>query len=467
MNLKSLYYILSTLLLMVCTMGFWSCSKDNVEEVDNVAKNVCFKVEVRTGGYGAGTRAAGPSKDDGTLADDENEKAVYNATLFIYQNDKGINGAADTPILYSVYLPNFSKDTEHSSTYGGVYTSSVVDTRYSIPAGDYHVIIVCNMGRLTANTLGDVQQMTTANATFGTLQQPETCSTFAMSSSDDKSIHIDGHSNMANVKDGVLVEMKADVQRLAARIDFSAGGKGKWVSEVVNTAEGNKKLEGYKYTIGTEPNADYFYLTGVTPINLLNSEEYVLKRVTEDKTFNTIQYLGKELLSSDGNAANYVVDPYILQKSPSSNALGLSYTNRYEEMKSSFAACNSGLNKITQITNGAPNCYTDATDNLTYKRLVYAKENTITIGANKKAYVTGLLFTGYYKKAGEAAVQKTYEYFIRHTDPYNSNSDALAMKYGIVRNHVYQVRINSVSSMGLILIQVRDWIPIVAPDIDL
>ena len=85
---------------MVCTMSFESCSKDNVEEVDNVAKNVCFKVEVHTGGYGAGTRAAGPSKDDGTLADDENEKAVYNATLFIYQNDKGINGAADTPILY-------------------------------------------------------------------------------------------------------------------------------------------------------------------------------------------------------------------------------------------------------------------------------------------------------------------------------------------------------------------------------
>ena len=142
MNLKSLYYILSTLLLMACTMSFGSCSKDNVEEVNNVAKNVCFKVEVRTGGYGAGTRAAGPSKDDGTLADDENEKAVYNATLFIYQNDKGINGAADTPILYSVYLPNFSKDTEHSSSNGGVYTSSVVDTRYSIPAGDYHVVIV-------------------------------------------------------------------------------------------------------------------------------------------------------------------------------------------------------------------------------------------------------------------------------------------------------------------------------------
>ena len=90
-------------------MSFGSCSKDNVEEVDNVAKNVCFKVEVRTGGYGTGTRAAGPSKDDGTLADDENEKAVYNATLFIYQNDKGINGAADTPIYIVSTYPTSQK----------------------------------------------------------------------------------------------------------------------------------------------------------------------------------------------------------------------------------------------------------------------------------------------------------------------------------------------------------------------
>lgn len=457
---------MSLLLLVAAAMGLWSCSKDSAEG-DNIAQNVCFKVEVRTGGYGANTRAAGPSEEDGTLADDENEHAVYNAMLFIYQSDKGVNGAADTPILYSVYLPNFSKDTEQSTTASAVYTSPVVDTRYSIPAGNYHVLIVCNLGRLTANTLGEVQEMTTTHVAFGTMQQPTTCNTFTMSSVSDQTITIKGESNMTNVKNGVLVEMQANVQRLAARIDFSAGAKGEWVNEVVNTTEGDQTLEAYKYTIGTAPNADYFYLTGVTPINLLNSSEYVLKRVTEDNTFNTIQYLGKELLSSNGNAANYVVDPYMQHKSLSGNAVALTYTNSYNDMVRQFSACNSGDNKVTEIVNTAPNCYTDATDGLTYKKIVYAKENTITQGANKEDYVTGLLFTGYYKKAGETAVPKTYEYFIRHTDPYNSNSDALIMKYGIVRNHVYQVRINGVSSMGLIMIQVRDWIPIVAPDIDL
>lgn len=465
--MKSLINILSILLLVAAAAGLWSCSNDSAEG-DNIAKDVCFRVEVRTGSYGTDSRAVGPSEDDGSLADDENEHAVHNAMLFIYQDNKGVNGAANTPILYSVYLPNFSKDTEQSTTNGAVYTSPIVDTHYAIPSGNYHVLIVCNLGRLTANTLGDVQEMTTSHAAFGTMQQPETCNTFAMSSVSDQTITIKAESNMTNVKNGVLVEMQANVQRLAARIDFSAGAKGTWVNEVVNTTEGDQTIEGYKYTIGTEPNADYFYLTGVTPINLMAGNEYVLKRVTEDNTFNTIQYLGKELLSSNGNAANYVVDPYIHQKSSSADALGLSYTNSYEEMMPNFAACNSGLNKITQIVDGATNCYTDAADGLTYKKLVYAKENTITAGANKEAYVTGLLFSGYYKKSGEvAAVPKTYEYFIRHTDPYNSNSDALTMKYGIVRNHVYQVRINGVSSMGLILIQVRDWIPIVAPDIDL
>lgn len=39
------------------------------------------------------------------------------------------------------------------------------------------------------------------------------------------------------------------------------------------------------------------------------------------------------------------------------------------------------------------------------------------------------------------------------------------MKYGIVRNHVYQVAVSGVSSLGIILIEVRSWIPKEAPDI--
>ena len=41
------------------------------------------------------------------------------------------------------------------------------------------------------------------------------------------------------------------------------------------------------------------------------------------------------------------------------------------------------------------------------------------------------------------------------------------MKYGIVRNNVYRVYVNSVTSLGLILIEVKDWISITLPEIQM
>ena len=258
------------------------------------------------------------------------------------------------------------------------------------------------------------------------------------------------------------------MQRLAARIDFSAGSQAQWGNYTLSTTDGNKTIQGYRYAIGTAPIIDYFYLTGVTPINLNTSGEYVLKRVTEDKTFNTTLYLGTEQLGTDGISTNYVIDPNTQCKGTLTGTKTLRYDNGYANMVANFDACNQGTNQVTQLQTGATDCYTDATDHLVYKKLTYAQENTIVVGADKEKYVTGLLFTGYYHKAGELqAVRKTYVYYIRHNDPNNSNSDALAMKYGVVRNHVYQVRIKGVNSLGLIMLQVRDWIPLVAPEIDI
>lgn len=456
--------------LLTLTMGasLVACSDESGPTHLAVVNNVNFKVEIHTNSYGANgvsTRAAGPSADDGNLADTDNEHEVTNATLFLFQNSKGANAPAATPILYTIYVPTFSKEAQNT------YTSGIVDTHLSMPTGNYQVLMVCNMGKVQAATLGDLQNMTYNTIANGNLQNPEACRIFAMSSVSNVTINVDGTTNMTTEPNGSLVQFSANVQRLAARIDFSAGQSATWVSQkaLSTTTDGDISIDGYQYTIGNAANPDYFYLTGVTPINLNQSGEYVLKRVTEDKTFNTINYLGQEQLGADGNASNYVVDPLTLRKGAMAGIVTtMRYANSYADMMANFAACNQGTNKVSQQVADAAGCYTDATDHLVYKKLTYAQENTIIAGANKQNYVTGLLFTGYYLKAGETkAVRKTYEYFIRHTDPSNTNSDALAMKYGIVRNHVYQMRINGVSSSGLILIQVRDWIPLVAPDIDL
>ena len=56
---------------------------------------------------------------------------------------------------------------------------------------------------------------------------------------------------------------------------------------------------------------------------------------------------------------------------------------------------------------------------------------------------------------------------MRHADPNNSNSNSLAMKYGIVRNNVYRVSIERVTSLGVIMIEAQDWITVELPDIQM
>ena len=459
---RTLHILLTWLLALIMGASFVACSSDPEPNGPVVVNNVNFKVEIHTNGYGVQTRADGPSVDDGTLADDTHEHEVSNATLLLFQAKHGVNDDASTPILYNVYVPNFTLHGDNT------YTSGIVNTHLSIPAGNYHVVVVCNMGRVQVATLGDLQQLTTSIIAYGNLQQPHKCRAFAMSSASDLTINIDGTTNMPSEPNGSLVSFAAHVQRLAARIDFSAGSQAQWGNYTLSTTDGNKTIQGYRYAIGKAPIIDYFYLMGVTPINLNTSGEYVLKRVTEDKTFNTTLYLGKEQLGTDGNSTNYVIDPNTQCKGTLTGTKTLRYDNGYANMVANFDACNQGTNQVTQLQTGATDCYTDATDHLVYKKLTYAQENTIVVGADKEKYVTGLLFTGYYHKAGEPqAVRKTYVYYIRHNDPNNSNSDALAMKYGVVRNHVYQVRIKGVNSLGLIMLQVRDWIPLVAPEIDI
>ena len=124
--------------------------------------------------------------------------------------------------------------------------------------------------------------------------------------------------------------------------------------------------------------------------------------------------------------------------------------------------------------------YTNQTDprdsKLIYYVLTYARENTIFTGSPKESYATGIRIDGYYgKKTGEDAggnpiyswTSKSYYHYIRHADPHDTNAEAVPMKYGIVRNNVYRVYVNSVTSLGLILIEVKDWISITLPEIQM
>ena len=89
----------------------------------------------------------------------------------------------------------------------------------------------------------------------------------------------------------------------------------------------------------------------------------------------------------------------------------------------------------------------------------YARENTISYNAPKAFYATALRLKGFYLKQGTSTyTEKTYTYYIRHADPNNTNAEAVPMKYGIVRNNVYRISINRVNSLGVMVIETKDWI---------
>lgn len=463
------------LLALVTTLaGFSSCSKDSTEAEENggVVKNASFKITLHATTSTPQTRGANPSNSDGWKGADEREYAVSNATLFFYQSKQGVNAAANTPILFKVYFPSFTKNTTASTSPTDVsYTSEVVKTKQMVNAGEYHVIAVVNNGYVgdEANTLGELQAMTTNHLYYGTGTDVASCSGFVMTSSDDTPVTINATPNMADNPNGALSNLSLNVERLAARIDYSPG-KGTWqVDKTIPTTSGDITKNCYEYVVVDDQDKvtnDRFYLTSVTPINLSNNTEYMLKRVSTDRTLtNGVTYLGAEQIGADKNASNYVIDPYTTVKTSGTNDVLLSYLNPYTTWIDDFNANNTNY-PVSQTADGLENCYTD--NSLVYRKLCYAQENTIPVGANKQKYVTGLIFTGYYLKEGASqAIEKTYVYYIRHTDPSGSASDALLMKYGIVRNSLYQVNVSKVTSLGVIVLEVRDWVPSVAPDIDL
>lgn len=477
------------LLIPIAGMGFVACSDNEsvapVEYIDQPG----FHIEIRvknTPTNASSSRAAGPSDEDGRYPALENEGRVSDATIFLYRSDRqgnGIQSTASTPIDYAIYVPFFSSRREADGTV--YYTPRRILCDRPVAKGTYHIIAVCNKGDLTsdgnANTLGGLRNLTVSDI-YREGQSLSDTYCFTMASCVDQSVEVGDFSpsDDPDYPNANLIELEASVERLAARIDFSPG-TGTWVEnkEVSPEDASPFTINAYEYPIGDGNNNDRFYLTAVTPVNLYDGDEYLLKRVSYDDNPLTNTRLSY-LISETGNT-NYVLDPNTLNGKNGTEPPAGMYTN---PLAGWF-----GVDKIADCTEKYPVKKYEEGNNLFYKVtedngnhtgttvpywiLSYAKENTTLKGTAKDQYVTGLVFSGYYAKYNPEApesptwIPKSYVYYIRHNDPTNSTVEALPMKYGIVRNHIYRIRLKSVSNLGLILIQVRDWIPVNAPEIDM
>ena len=248
------------------------------------------------------------------------------------------------------------------------------------------------------------------------------------------------------------------IERLSARIDFWAKN-GTYDATTYNHA-------GYVYDVSSSGDGDKFVLTSITPFNLLDGNEYLFKRTNDTSS----PYLADETL------LNWVYDPYTTGKTASSHPDYMK--SKLDDVVTTFA----NDYNVTMTGQQANKLTVSGSDDII---IGYPKENTLASGKSYLYYyATGLAFEGYYYKKGSTTSddRRLFYHYLRHQgekdEAYDAikGSDALdktavcpvpstdvpAMNYGIVRNNIYRVSIESITpdEDGLfvkLLIKVKKW----------
>lgn len=428
--------IIRSLLVLLLVMSFTSCVRDKISDFPmhngDMKTYLQVQVTVENSGYTRTSRAVsgpqGGEDGDGREQGINKENDVNSLTVLLYKSDKNDLSEADATIDY-VYT--FTGLKSSSSTSGVTYTTGPREIDPVIVGKNYHVLVIANAGDMTSRCKGkkiseirDMQmdKVCTRNDVIANFTD------FVMSSKTDAKIDF---TKEGSETDPYRVDV--NIERLAARIDIIPNETYDAASNAYyyNVMDGTNVVGGFK-------------LESVTPSKVLTKGEYLIKRVSSDAAVSAVTYFGLEEMDATTKAStNYVVCPWT--KDP-----GLTLSN---------AEGSASLYNVKETTVGEASYILD-----------YVMENTTT--DNDELHSTGLIFKGkYYEetewdatnkqpKAGFTGTDKEYTYTIRHSDPNGTDPSTAPMYYGIVRNNIYQVKIEGVvgKSKGIKLtIHVVPW----------
>ena len=427
-----------SLLALLLVMSFASCASDTTSDLPLPSKDMKAYLQVKVTVEGSGdTRASraatGPHGGEGgddreTGLDNENE--VNSLTVLLYKSDKKDLSEADATIDYVYTFTNLNKVTTSSGS-DATYTTVPKEIDAAIVGKNYHVIVIANADDMTSKCKGKISEVRD-------LQMSKVCtrdaditnfSNFIMSSKTDAMIDF---TKEGSETDPYVVNV--DIERLAARID------------IIPNATFDAASNAYYYDVKDGANViGGFKLESVTPSKVLTKGEYLIKRVSSDKDVSAVTYFGLEEMDATTKAStNYVVCPWTKDRT------GLTLAE---------AEGPASLYNVKKTTVGEASYILD-----------YVMENTTT--NNAEDYSTGLIFKGkYYEetewdatkkqpKAGSTGTDKKYTYTLRHSDPSGSGTTADPMHFGVVRNNIYQVKVDGVEgkSKGIKLtIHVVPW----------
>lgn len=434
-----------SLLALLLVMSFASCASDTTSDLPLPSKDMKAYLQVKVTVEGSGdTRASrattgrpqGGEDGDGRETGLDNENEVNSLTVLLYKSDKD-DLLDDNAIIDYVYTFTGLNKVTTSSGRDATYTTVPREIDASIVGKNYHVIVIANADDMTSRCKGK------KISEVRDLQMSKVCtrdaditkfSNFIMSSKKDAKIDFTKEGSETNP-----YVVNVDIERLAARID------------IIPNATYVDTDKGYYYNVMDGTNVvGGFKLESVTPTKVMTKGEYLIKRVSSDKDVSSVTYFGEEKMDATTKAStNYVVCPWTKDRT------GLTLSN---------AEGPTSLYNVKKTTSTST-----AVGEASYI-LDYLMENTTT--DNAETYSTGLIFKGkYYEssewdattkkpKAGFAGTEKEYTYTLRHSDPSGSGTTADPMHFGVVRNNIYQVKVDGVEgkSKGIKLtIHVVPW----------
>lgn len=431
-----------SLLAILLVMSFASCASDTTSDLPLPSKDMKAYLQVKVTVEGSGDTRASRATTEPQGGEDGNEREpginlendVNSLAVLLYQSDKNDLSEADATIDYVYTFTNLNKVTTSSGSDVN-YTTNPREIDASIVSKNYHVIVIANADDMTSRCKGK------KISEVRDLQMSKVCtrdaditkfSNFIMSSKKDATIDFTTEGSETDP-----YQVTVDIERLAARID------------IIPNATYDDTDKGYYYNVMDGTNVvGGFKLESVTPTKVMTSGEYLIKRVSSNAAVSAVTYFGQEVMDPTTKAStNNVVCPW------SKDRTGLTLSN---------AEGPASLYNVKETTS------TSTTDPSYI--LDYVMENTTT--DNAEAYSTGLIFKGKYYEETEwdkattrptataTGTDKEYTYTLRHSDPSGSGTTADPMHFGVVRNNIYQVKVDGVEgkSKGLKLtIHVRKW----------
>lgn len=430
-------------------MSFASCASDTASDSPLPSKDMKAYLQVKVTVEGSGdTRASrattgpqGGEDGDGREPGIKHENDVNSLTVLLYQSSKNDLSEDEATIGYVYTFTGLTASTPSSG--GNVtYSTGPREIDPVIVGKDYHVLVIANAGDMTSKCIGkkiseirDMQmdKVCTRNDDIANFTD------FVMSSKKDAKIDFSGKSGSGTGTESDPYVVNVDIERLAARID------------IIPNATFDGTSQGYYYNVMDGTNViGGFKLESVTPTKVMTKGEYLIKRVCPDNSLAPVTYFGREEMDPTTKAStNYVVCPWTKNRTGLSLAAAEGPTSLYHVKKTTS----------TSTVVGEASYILD-----------YVMENTTT--DNAETYSTGLIFKGkYYEssewdatskqpKAGFAGAEKQYTYTLRHSDPSGSGTTADPMHFGVVRNNIYQVKVDGVEgkSKGIKLtIHVVPW----------